>query len=93
MHSAIESTSCADTGPSANVIVSSSANIRERAHLSLKAARQIVDGLTRRKFKCILTRLARVAIATERIARVVVVEAIKVGHLKSRGEPGRRWLP
>jgi short-subunit dehydrogenase len=55
-----------------------------------RAARQIVDAFIRRRFECILTRLARVAIATERMAPTLVAEAIKLGRLRGRRVPRKR---
>jgi len=49
-----------------------------------RAARQIVNAFTARRSECILTRLARVAIATERVAPGVLAEAIKIGRIKGR---------
>ena len=53
------------------------------------AARSIVRAMIQRRPEVVLTRLAKLAIFTERVAPALVSEAIKVGHIQGRNEPGR----
>jgi short-subunit dehydrogenase len=52
------------------------------------AARAIVNALIHRRRECVLTPLAKIAVAAERVAPIVVEEAIKLGHIQGRPEPG-----
>jgi short-subunit dehydrogenase len=52
-----------------------------------RAARAIVKAILDRRSEIVLTRLAKLAVLTERIAPGVVTTAIKVGHIRGRKEP------
>lgn len=52
-----------------------------------RAARTIVQALIHRRRSCVLTRLAKIAVTAERVAPIVVEEAIKLGRINGRREP------
>jgi NAD(P)-dependent dehydrogenase (short-subunit alcohol dehydrogenase family) len=55
-----------------------------------QAAQRIVKAVLRRRPEVVLTRIAKIAVLMERMAPLVVGEAIKLGHVRGHREPRQR---
>lgn len=55
-----------------------------------RAARTILKAVLQRRSEVVLTRLAKLAVLSERVAPALVSRVIKAAHIRGRSEPARR---